>query len=75
MTYLESFLIGLTKVIAVITAGVIICVIALSSYVVIGVVYLGFPLYICWMLLKVLYNKLTVKLECLLNRGKYGDTK
>jgi hypothetical protein len=75
MTYLESFLIGLTKVIAVITAGVIICVIALSSYVVIGIVYLGFPLYICWMLMKVLYNKLTVKLECLLKRGKQGDTK
>ena len=66
MTKLESFLLFTIQLFA----YVIVAVIAIASYVVIGIIYCVFPVYVIYVLLKSLCGRTYGKLEHLLKRGK-----
>ena len=66
MTKLESFMLFILQVFA----YVLVVVIAITSYVVIGIIYCVFPVVVLFVLMKSLWYKTYGKLEYLLKRGK-----
>lgn len=66
MKHLEQMLILGMHVLA----YVVVFFVALVSYLIIGVVWMVFPVYACGVVLKVLWCKTSVKLEYLFKRGK-----
>ena len=64
MTKLESFLLFVLRLFA----YIIVAVIAIASYVVIGIIYCVFPVYVIYVLLKSLFGKTYGKLASVFKR-------